>query len=141
MTPEEIELKQLHDYAQSLMEAIKGGFKSYDLPFEWISAWSYPDPNEDTDPIAIYSRGAYKDNRIHAVINLNGINDDIMSEMQDSDYDLLKKFVIDIANNFLKQNRRFEVQIYELILEDDDDIHSRPNQPGIWLRLDLRKIN
>lgn len=128
----------VYKYLEELEGEIIQSFEDLDLHFEWEAGW-----RNDSCPIQITDQD-YEGkplNPIWGVINMAGINNRIISELEHSDYDAIGRFVKDTVNNFRSPNYNFKVDIEAISVGTTVNIYNRPNVKGLWIRLDLNLKN
>ena len=80
-----------YQFGKELEAQLKDAFAEYDLYFKWAAGW---DVNED--PIFI------SDIDGSVTVYMEGDNSEFMAEIKKSDYEVLGRFIKDIANQFIK---------------------------------------
>ena len=88
MTDEE--LRQLKkDYGVELFDFIIKAFSNYDLDFKWRSGWG-----SSEYPVWINSKGIVE-------FWIQGHNEEVLAEMDESDCEAFSKFLSDVIKNFI----------------------------------------
>ena len=94
--------KLKHKYGEELMAAIIGGFKGYDMHFNWGAAWlGYGEP-QDSDPVLINK--ATPDDPNSILLGLIASDDTIYPQLEESDFEVFKKFVTEITLGFIRNH-------------------------------------
>ncbi len=128
----------VYKYLIELKGEIIQSFEDIDLHFEWEAGWrNNPDPIQITDQ----DYGGKPLDPIWGVINIAGINNQIISELKHDDYDVIGRFVKDTVNNFRSLNYNFKVEVEAISVGTTVNIYNRPNVKGLWIRLDLNINN
>ena len=127
------ELRKLeYQHLETLKQVIIGSFEDYGLHFdEWGPGFEDPEGSIEVykSPNNVYTDGG---------INIIGISSEIMSEMQESDYEIIHKFIYETVWNYIKNNEENFAWRCSWSCIDVSNSEDQLGYPGLWILVNIQ---